>query len=238
MFLKEFAKGLINTLIPKVCLLCGKRLKSKKFLCEKCQDFERNISPFCSKCGIGISPDSKTKLCQRCRSKKFYFIKNLSPFIFKEPLSKLIHLFKYKSFRFLGDFFSEKLIEFIQNLHIPLEDYHFISSVPLHKRKLREREFNQSKLLAKNISNHFGIPYKEVLGVKQYLDSQVNKTAKKRTIDIRGNFYIIGEVKDKNIILIDDVFTTGATLSECAKTLKEKGTKKVLTITLAIKRIN
>ena len=88
------------------------------------------------------------------------------------------------------------------------------------------------------MSKYFLIPYKDILRAKRYLKSQVNKPLASRTLDIRDNFYIIEDVKEKNIILIDDVFTTGATLSECAKALKNKGAKEILTITLAIRKLN
>lgn len=238
MILRTFTQSLIDVFLPKVCLVCERKIDSQDFLCPECQDFERNLSPFCRKCGIGISPELKTSLCFRCRTNRFFFDRNLSPFVFKEPLSKLIHLFKYEGFLFLGNFLSKKLTESLREFHIPWENYHIISSVPLHPRKLKEREFNQSELLAKNISEHFGIPYKETLKLKRYIKAQVGKSAKERAVDIKDNFYIIGEIKSKNIILIDDVFTTGATLSECAKTLKDKGAGEILTITLAIRKIN
>ncbi|RKY27275.1 MAG: hypothetical protein DRP61_04525 [Candidatus Omnitrophota bacterium] len=238
MILKELTKGLIELILPNNCLLCEKKINSGKFICEQCQNFERNLPPFCRKCGISISVDSKTRLCSRCRGKNFYFTRNLSLFIYKEPLASLIHLFKYQGFDFLADIFSQRLIEFIEELPIPVKNYNLLTSVPLHRRKLREREFNHSRLIAKKLSKYFLIPYKDTLRAKRYLKSQVNKSVESRTLDIRDNFYIIEEVKEKNIILIDDVFTTGATLSECAKALKNKGAKEILTITLAIRKLN
>jgi len=234
--LTDYFRGLLNAVIPNACLLCGGKLNSEDFLCQDCLNFDKNIPPFCSKCGLSASVDLKTKICRRCLFTKFHFSRNFSPFLFKEPLSRLIYLFKYEGYSFLGEFFAGTLINFTETLNSPITNYDFITCVPLHKRKLREREYNQSRILAWRLSENFGISFRDVLRVKRYLKSQIVKDYRQRQLDVRGNFSIKGDVKGKNIILLDDVFTTGATVSECSRVLKENGAKNILVITLAIRK--
>ena len=113
-------------------------------------------------------------------------------------------------------------------------EYDFMVNVPSHPLRLREREYNQSKLLAKNLSNSLGIPLKsDIIFCKNNKPSQTKISKEMRAINVKNNFFAKGEVKNKNIIIVDDVATTGSTLSECAKALKEKGAGSILALTLA-----
>ncbi|MBN2119904.1 MAG: ComF family protein [Candidatus Omnitrophica bacterium] len=236
MIFTEYAKGLLDVLIPRACLRCGVKLIKKSALCDNCLSFKRNFPPFCPRCGQGISAGFKTKTCPRCLRTKFYFDRNLSPFLFESPLTELIHLFKYQGFDNLGLIFSEKLALFIRSLNLRLDNYDFITSVPLHPRKLREREYNQSRILAENIGLKFGLQFFQALGVKRYLKSQVTRTYRQRQTELKDNFYLKADVSGKRLVLVDDVFTTGATVSESAKVLKENGASEVLVLTLAIRK--
>ena len=234
MILSNFVGEIIHVFIPSVCLLCGTRIGKDNFICEKCSDFESNIPFFCGKCGLGLPSGFKAGMCRRCVRAGFYFDRNLSPFLFKGTIQKFLYLFKYKGHKYLGNLLSDKITSFINAININLNDYDLITYVPLHPRKLREREYNQSFVLAYNLSEYFSIPLKNTLAVKRYIKSQTLKDSRLRQTDIMDNFHVIYHVRNKRILLIDDVFTTGATVSECSRVLKDEGAIEVLVITSAI----
>jgi ComF family protein len=115
--------------------------------------------------------------------------------------------------------------------------YHAILPVPLHKIRQRQRGFNQSTVLAKSLSQHFQLPLlvKNLIRIRP-TDSQAGlKGRKERQKNVKNAFRVVNpdSLKDKHVILVDDVFTTGATVNECSKTLKKAGVKSVLVLTLS-----
>jgi ComF family protein len=108
--------------------------------------------------------------------------------------------------------------------------------VPLHTRRLRERGFNQALLLVKDLSRRTGIPYrKTILQKKKSTIPQVNLSRAEREKGLRGTFHVIGkeELSGLSVLLIDDVYTTGATVNECSKVLLKGGAERVDVLTLA-----
>jgi len=232
---KPYLKGITDVLVPKRCLLCGKVLLKSEYLCGRCLSFEKDYPPSCRKCGRTISLKSRIGVCPSCKGKKRYFDRIYSPFLFKPPLSDLIHLFKYTGHDFIGEILAEKLFQALTSgYYLDFKRYDGITFVPIHKQKLREREFNQSFILAENISKHSGIKIADTLGVKRPLKSQTKKNYTDRQKAIKGNFYFKSRERYKRLILIDDVFTTGATVSECSRVLKENSVEEVFVITLSI----
>ena len=206
-------------------------------MCRHCLAFKHNPAPYCRKCGITAYAGLQDGLCGRCRRTTFSFDRNVSPFLFEAPLSKAIHLFKYSGCDWLGEILAQKLIEEITRLTISMPEYDAIAFVPLHRVKLREREYNQSRILAERLGAFFGLAVWPALGVKTYRTSQSRLDYRQRKESVSGNFFVSQQVSGKRMILIDDVFTTGATLSECARVLKEEGAREVVSITLSIRNL-
>lgn len=157
---------------------------------------------------------------------------------YEEPLKKMLHKFKFSYLLSLSYPLSEILIKAFQNYSLELPD--IISYVPLHPLKERLRGFNQSQLLAENFSKKIApgmsIPVLPVLKRKKLSISQKKlKTQAERLKNIHESFAINQEVeiKNKTILLIDDLVTTGSTIIECAKTLKSGRAKKVIGLSLA-----
>lgn len=115
-----------------------------------------------------------------------------------------------------------------------LQGFDVIIPVPLHIKRLRERGFNQSLLLARAVGRKNNIPVNP-FGLKRirWTEPQVNLSGKERKINVKGAFEFHGDVKGKTVLLIDDVYTTGATVAECSKVLKKGGAKGVCVLTLA-----
>ena len=130
--------------------------------------------------------------------------------------------FKFKSSPYISNFFSENILK-DKILCRNLVNYDIIIPVPMSKYKLKQRGYNQTELISKKISKTLKITEEKIL----------LKTGRSR--NIRGAFYIIEneKIKNKKIILLDDIYTTGATVRECTKILKEAGAKDILVLVIA-----
>ena len=129
------------------------------------------------------------------------------------------------------------MIDFIDRHHIPIKQFDLISPIPLHPVRLRERGYNQSALLSLGLSRHYGILHTENLLVRQKAtQTQTELGAKQRWTNMERAFRIKNstDVVGKNVLLIDDLYTTGATLHSAAQTLKTAGTKRVCVLTFSI----
>lgn len=237
--LKKISNTLCNIIFPHICLSCKKNLHDEKqIICADCNDkLPVNRLPFCKKCGVGLTKDEvKKNFCRECLKnlKHLHFFSSKSVFLYKEPISDLICLFKYKEKIRLSNFFGQKMIEFIKNYAL-LNNIDIIVPIPLHKRRLREREFNQAEILAQIISKEYNLELKSKALTRVHMKNVQSKLDRsERFKNIQGAFKIEQDIfENKNILLIDDVFTTGATLSEAALVLKKARAKQVNAFTLA-----
>jgi len=160
---------------------------------------------------------------------------------YKGTLREAIHRWKYEEKSYLTLFFGEKLAVGFHRYWDP-QSFDLLIPVPLHPKRLRERGFNQALLLVKELSQRTRIPYSKGLLRKRIpTPPQVNLSGGEREKGVRGSFHIQKdeEIKGKSILLVDDVYTTGATVNECSKVLLKAGAERVdvLTIAHAIKQL-
>lgn len=229
----KFYNSIINILLPNTCINCHASIESKLFLCKKCiNKLPFNKSPICIRCGRSLKNQSFQKECYHCKDKNYSFERSYSVFQYKEPIIELIYHLKYKNFKNIKFFLLEHLGEFL-NFYDIIEKHNIsiISSVPLHQSKLRERGYNQSQIIAQAIAETVSLPYKETLIATKYKKSQTRIKHLNRQDKVKGVFKAIGSTYG-NVLLIDDVFTTGSTLNECACLLKENGAGKVIALTI------
>lgn len=223
-----FINRLFDFFLPRFCPACDNALSaSKYFVCQNCIS---NIK-------LADADLIKSEFERKFSGDKI--ITNFhSLFVFEKDkeFQSIIHSIKYKeNFRlavFLGDIVGKKLNEIIKSWSPDL-----LIPIPLHHLKKAERGYNQSFYLAKGISSACGIPVKKnIIKRKRFTPSQTQLNLKQRKENVEGAFSIRREnyLQDKNIILVDDVVTTGSTISECGKILKEAGAKNVYAITSAI----
>jgi ComF family protein len=240
-YIKE---GLLNFVFPLDCKICEKPIRESKgySICEDCfKTIELIERPYCAKCGKPLIPTDFFKqnreiLCLDCKRKKYSFEFSRSTGIYDKVLKKCIHLFKYygekKLAKPLGKLMVDSLVkndEFKRKIDL-------IIPVPLHRNDLKKRGFNQSVLLGKVTGDYLSIPVRENVLVKKKLTPfQVNLSKKERKINILGAFSVEKpeEIKGKNILILDDVFTTGATVEECTKELMKARAKNIFVLTLA-----
>ncbi len=188
---------------------------------------EFTVSSVCAVCSRP-SLDGRTHPLCKGRYDIDGFIAGL---VYKGIIKRLLYQFKFKPYLFdlratIADLFYESLIQ--NELFMQIDRYAAIfCPIPLHKTKLKMRDYNQAELLARDLSERFSRPLQIVLKRKKETASQVGKTRKERRINLQGAFEVIYKINGKTIFLVDDVVTSGATLNEAAKTLKKAGAEKV-----------
>lgn len=226
---------ILDFFYPKFCYLCK---KEKTYLCPECfLKIEIAKSSFCPYCG---KRSFDGKICQN--HKKFLNGFVSATFYENDLVKKLIDDFKYNFVKELSKNLSLLIFRFLkenQEVEFFKNPYDFVLvPVPLHKRKLRWRGFNQSEEIAKELSPLIKIPFKkDLLLRKKYTKSQMLLDKKKREENVKNAFLVNKNKKEilqqKKIILVDDVATTLFTLEEAAKTLKESGAKEVWGLVVA-----
>ena len=193
-------------------------------------------SPYCSVCGIPfISKEVESHPCGACVTHRKYFTMARALGTYEGSLQEAIHHWKYEGKINLTPFFAEWLAEGLKRYWEP-DSLDLLIPVPLHTQRLRERGFNQALVLVKELSRRTGIPYrKTTLQKKKPTVPQVNLSGAERGKGLRGAFHVIGkeELVGKSALLVDDVYTTGATVNECSRVLRRGGAKRVDVLTLA-----
>jgi len=226
-------EALTDIIFPPRCPLCAAE-KAEFRLCSSCLgNFKRVREPLCLICGIPfISKISENHLCGRCIVERPGFDMAASVYLFEGRLSEAMYRFKYAGKTSL----SKPLGDLLTDHHIVTPKYDAIVPVPLHISKLRERGFNQSQMLAVGPGKKLRKkPDPFMIERTRPTPPQAGMNRKERIKNIRGAFKVREgvNVKGKRFLLIDDVFTTGATTSECSKVLKKAGAEIVNVLTLA-----
>ena len=238
--LRSFFRKSLHTIFPTTCVSCDAPLWDDPvpFVCQPCWTTLVPISsPCCPHCGIPFTSPmaleySPSHTCGNCRSKPPAFTKAWSLFAYQSPLKESIILFKYRGKPCLTKPFIQAMIPALP----PLPNLDFLIPVPLHPQRLREREYNQSLLLANGLKPYLQLPI--LLSCLQRVRETVPQTMlskKERLSNLHRAFAVkdASLIKGQRILLIDDVFTTGTTLHECAKTLQKAGSGPVYGLTLA-----
>lgn len=239
MSLNDVLHDITDVIFPPQCVGCAEilpRLSSQAF-CPACKEKIRFITgSLCPICGMAFfdSP-ALNHLCGNCLESKPYFSLARSVAGYETLILDLIHQFKYGRNIAAGSALASFMAEFNFS-DIDFTDYSLIMPVPLHIRRLRERGFNQALILARAIGKKYQIPVNfSLLKRCKFTLTQTGLDKNAREKNIRGAFAVNDNTKieGKNIILIDDVYTTGATINQCAKTLIKAGASKVAVLTLA-----
>ena len=198
---------------------------------------ERNLPPFCHCCGRRLQKGQLAKnACPACVRKRLHFDRAFSPYVYAGTVRELIRQFKYKNKARLGDFLGKEMCAFIKEYRVPIGFMDYICPVPLSGSRLREREFNQARALGDCVAREFSKPLRDNLIIRQrHTAAQALLPPEGRFANVKGSFGVadIAEVNGRNILLIDDVLTTGATCSEAASALKQAGANVVFVLTLA-----
>ncbi len=234
----KFLSAAFQFFLPSQCPCCGKFLdEGRQEFCSKCLSEIRWIGPpFCSICGTPfVSGEIESHPCGACLIHRKYFGIARALAAFEGSLQGAIHRWKYEGKTHLTPFFAEWMAEGLNRYWEP-RSVDFLIPVPLHPQRLRERGFNQAVLLAEALSRRTGIPtLKTILSKKKPTLPQVNLSGAEREKGLRGVFQVADrkELPGKSVLLINDVYTTGATVNECSKGLVKGGVERVDVLNLA-----
>lgn len=193
------------------------------------------IYPIEEKCTL-CNADGFIKICPNCKSMiKRSEITNqeeISYGFYGGILKELVLSFKYKKNFVAGEVLADLFIEIIREQNINAD---YICYIPMSKKAEKKRGFNQCEVIAKNVSEYIDIPINNSIIKNKYTKEQKKLSKEQRILNVKGAFSIKrkSNLYGKDIILIDDVTTTGATLTECRKVLKKYGVNKIICLTIA-----
>ncbi len=230
-FKEEFKELIDDIFFPKnpVCSICKRVLFiSEDAVCERC--FERLMhikEGVCIKC-MKNTMDNNIPICTECNLEQYNFSSGSASFIYNEYSEKLIWDFKYENNRYAAQYAARLMCDDLIKKEW-LKDIDLITCVPSSNDKTTERGYNQSEVISQEISRILAIELENrLLRVKDGLEDQIGKNYKQRFINVKDKYEYNSDfvIKNKTLLIIDDVFTSGATLSECTKRLLEAGATK------------
>lgn len=230
----------LNFLFPQTCVICGKL--NKNYICQKCEGrFDKykifgiidNKKVIMDK--LNIYDINLKKKYYLISGKSIYWEKLLYCFKYKGIIRKYILKYKFGSKPYLSNFFVNQILN-NKKLYEILKLYDIIIPVPMEKVKKQKRGYNQTELIVKLIAKKYKISYQEDIILKVKNTKTQSTLKKEERKDNIKDAYIINEkdrLKGKKVILFDDIYTTGATVNEISKKLKEAGTREILVIVIA-----
>ena len=208
-----------NFIFPPCCLICSKL--SKEILCKECKKELYKKAIF---------------KVQNVEKGKYYFKKHIYIFLYKDKIRNLILDYKFNDKSYLYKIFSKIIIKNKKICGI-LEKYDIIIPVPIHKKRKRQRGYNQSELIAKEIASKIEkLEYREnvIEKIKNTVpQSSLSKVQREQNVQNVYKVVNIEKIKNKRIIIFDDIYTTGNTVNAISKILKEKGAKEIIVLTIA-----
>lgn len=231
------ANSLLDLVFPRACAGCHGRAGDEfLYLCWNCLTAIRFVKPpYCLLCGdpaYGELPNAY--FCPACRKRKHYFDCARSAAVYTGLIKEMILDFKYRGAVWLSPDLGQLMLACLRT-HFSAPDIDCVTYVPLHKTRERERTYNQSFLLAREVADRLNRKMSDYLERAQATVSQTHLTASEREANVRNKFAIKkrSALKGQCVLLVDDVMTTGATVNECARVLKQSGAREVLVLTAA-----
>lgn len=203
-------------------------------MCASClQAFRLIAPPFCSKCGRPTQPAAGVTVCLGDRCRPLHFVRARSAAVYEGPVREAVHALKFARQRRLAEPLGELMAE-VAVRDALLSESHVVVPVPLHRTRMRERGFNQAELLARPVARRLGVPVKPML-LHRVGDTPPQSTlsASARRTNIAGSFIVGESVGPVAVLLVDDVLSTGSTVSECARVLTAAGVSQVTVLTAA-----
>jgi len=229
----RLGKGLLQLLFPLRCPVCdGIVRQSGEKVCLDCMKRLTLLTPpWCMKCGKKLAEEAE--YCSDCRRKDHLFRRGRALYEYDSAAS-MIYRFKYSGRREYAAFFGEQMAEYLGDF-IRRVDADALIPVPLHRKRKKTRGYNQAELLARALGRQMGIPVAAELVVRvknteplKYENPEERQNNLKRAFLIRQN-----DVKLKKVIVVDDIYTTGSTMDEMTRVLREAGVEEVYCIALA-----
>ena len=212
--------GMVRSALPQSCALCATPTGTD-LVCAACAGALPHPPPACARCAL---PSAHDGLCGRCLVDPPAYDRSHAAFVYAFPLDRLVQSFKYHGTLGYADWFAHAMLE--RRAESPAADV--LIPLPLAKSRQRERGFNQALEIAKPLSRWTGIPLLAGAAIRvRDTPPQASLPWNERAKNIRGAFACAAALAGRHVIVIDDVMTTGASLEEFAKTLKQAGAASV-----------
>ena len=234
--MNKFWDKILDLMFPKhtTCIVCNNELNHNDDI-EICDDCKAKL-PYangktCERCGMSIS--GPARVCLRCKDGKKTFKRCFAPFDYCDHMIKLVHDLKYNNKKYIASTFGKMLYDCYEDNKF---DFDFIIPVPLHETRFKKRGYNQSELIANNFAKYVNKQVRtDVLERVKQTSTQVGLSYLDRQENLKDAFKVTNRkgLKDKVVLLVDDVFTTGATASNCSVALLNAGAKAVYVLCVA-----
>ena len=206
-----------------ICVCCNQRIGE-----EEMEVIENGIG-ICKICFEDFAPVPENSPFEGVENVDYF----LSAFYYNNKMKKLIYRYKFAREEKIGELLFAMLSDYLKDVKI-IDDFDCITPIPLYRKRFLSRGFNQAEILAKGIAKRLNIPYNNC--VHRWRETKTQSLLKKADRGKNTNGAFIADktrVKDKKILLVDDVITTGATMNSCAEELRQKGAKKVVGVSLS-----
>lgn len=220
---EPYLAALADLFYPQWCVSCNRR--ASDVLCRPCfESLPWTGSPTCERCGVPTAFD--TPACGACKNVDFSFETARAPLRYEGVGKEIVHALKYRGYTAVVEKLAAPLLA-----EVVVGGFDAVVPVPLHKARLRQRGFNQAALLARGLARRMNSPVSDTLQVVRITRDQVELSAAERRRNVAGAFSAGARTRGR-LLLVDDVFTTGATTSACAAALLRAGATEVHAATL------
>lgn len=229
--IKSVIKSLSYFIFPRRCDLCGDVVYPSSLRCDECSSLKIVSGERCALCGC-----LKDDCCCDKNEKAKEYKGVVAPYYYEKSIVKAIHNFKLYSYKELTNSLADEIQKAIDDCYADVK-FDMVSYIPMTDKSYRKRGYNQSRLLAERVAKNMDLPLVDALKKTMDTNTQRGSSAKQRQINLHGVFDInvdYSEIDNKCILLIDDVKTTGTTLSECAYVLNGYGARAVYCATVAV----
>mgnify|MGYP006287243865 CR=1 FL=1 len=236
--IRGYFRSFLNLVYPDTCLICEQRLTYKEsFVCGKCRANLCSLRyPQCEKCSRELPPFlNNGKICTECQQARYHFTRNISALRYDEKTKQLFYHIKFRNRKTVLTVLTPYIDKVFTAMPVELSDC-LMTSVPLDNTRRKKRGFNQSKVIAAHIGKRFSIPLDSGLLRRRHPRPPQSTLKRRERLTNLGNTFYVPQpqkVRHRNILLVDDIFTTGTTVDECAGALKRAGAETIHVFTLA-----
>lgn len=239
--LQKVINAITDIIYPRACPICGKAAPvvdgERLQVCVPCQEKLRYIGEsYCLQCGKELRRADE-QYCYDCGKIKHHYEQGAAAFVYTEGIKQSIYRYKYKGRREYARWYGRVLADRC-GARIRMWNPDVIVPVPLHREKLKKRGYNQAELVANELGKRLGIPVDGDYLVRRHNTAPMKElTSNERLKNLKNAFIITNnDVKYNKILIVDDIYTTGATVDACADVLKEYGAKEVYCVSLCVGR--
>ena len=238
---KRIIDLVIGILYPKRCVACDKvllKIEKDVGFCRECQPKIKLVGDVtCIKCGTPLG-NSQREYCETCSKINHYYNQNKSIYVYTGDMKNAMYRFKYSNRRCYGKVFADHAVK-LYGSWIKKNGIEAIIPVPMYKNKERRRGYNQAEVFGKALSKATGVPLKNKIIRRDY-DTEVMKqlNSLKRKKNLLNAFSLQKNiVQFRKVLIVDDIYTTGTTMDEVTKVLKEGGTQEIFCMSICIGQV-